>query len=114
MNPMLFLIPVLGVGGYLIYRSMSPSTYAPPPGTPAAGSGGVRYQSYLTQINEAMIAYQAAKAFGDTSGTSAQTAKGTLDIIASMAQADLIQGNITQADMNNLNAQVAAAKKQIG
>jgi hypothetical protein len=42
------------------------------------------------------------------------TTRGTLDIVASMAGVDLAQGNITQADMNNLNAQIAAGKKEIG
>jgi hypothetical protein len=114
MNPLIIVLPVLGIGGYLVYRALQPAQYLPPPGTPAVGSGGVRYQSYLSQINDAMLAFRAAKAFGETSGTAAMTTRGTLDIVASMAGVDLAQGNITQADMNNLNAQIAAGKKEIG
>ena len=113
MNPLLLLIPVAGVVGYIIYSKTT--SYAPPPGTPAVGSGGVRYQSYISQLNDAMLAYRAAKVFGgDALVNVIPTTKGTLDVVGSMAQVDLAQGNITTTDLANINAQIAAFKKEIG
>jgi hypothetical protein len=118
MNPMLILIPVgLGVAGYLILSAKNTvsSIYQPPPGSPALGSGGARYQSYMDQLNAANIAYAAASIF-DSSATSgaAQQLKGTLDVVGNMAQLDLQAKTITQQDLTNIQTKIAALKKQIG
>ncbi len=117
MNPLLLAIPVIGgVVIYLVTRpSGTPSALMPPPGTPAAGSGGTRYQSYMQQLQGASLAYSAGSLF-DKSDTSAvaQQFKGTLDVVGQMAAADQKAGNITSTDLTNINNQIAALKKQIG
>lgn len=116
MKPILLLVP-LAVGAGLIFAfkgsSSSNPAYTPPPGTPAVASGGSRYQSYMNQLNGASIAYQAGSLFdkSDTSAAATQL-KGTLDVVAGMAANDAKAGNITAMDLSNINAQVAAMKKQ--
>jgi hypothetical protein len=112
MTPLLILVPVLGIGAYLLLSRQT--QYAPPPGAPAVGSGGVRFQSYMQQLNEAMLAYRAAKAFGSGAAEVGQTTKGTFDIVAGMAAADQIRGTITASDLAQINNQVTAFKREIG
>lgn len=112
MNPLLLLIPVAGVVGYFIYTKSQTPGILPPPGTPAMG---VRFQSYIQQINEAMLAFRTAKAFAGPSLADVKvTTGGTLDVIGSMAQVDMSSGNITASDLAMIQAQIAAGKKEIG
>jgi hypothetical protein len=69
----------------------------------------------MSQLNDAMLAYRAAKVFGgDALANVVMTTKGTLDVVSSMAGVDATQGNITSSDLANINAQIAAFKKEIG
>jgi hypothetical protein len=106
----------LAVGLYLVLKPSSTPAYAtPPPGTPTAMNGGERYQSYMQQLQVASIAYQAGSLFDKSAvSAAAQQFKGTLDVVGQMAAADQRAGNITVADLNGINNQIAAFKKQIG
>jgi hypothetical protein len=100
------LLPILGIGAYLILTQG--------PAAPVPGSGGQRYQSYMTQIQVAIMGYSTAQAFGSTDlPTIATTTKQTLTVIGQMAQGDQTAGNITTTDLSNINAAISAAQKQI-
>ena len=110
MNPLLIIVPVgIGVAAYMLLK---PSGVTPPPGVPAAGSGGVRYQSYMQQLQAAMLGYQAGAAFGDTADV-AGTTKATISTIVQMAQADLQLATITTTDMANIQRQANAYLAQV-
>lgn len=102
----LILIPILGIGAYLLLNQG--------PAAPVPGSGGVRYRSYIDQITGAVLAYQASATFDAASKAAASTtAKATLQIIQQMAQADQISGQLTTTDIANLNTAVATAMTQV-
>jgi hypothetical protein len=116
MNPLVIIVPAgIGVGLYFLLRPSTPAYATPPPGTPTAQSGGPRYQTYMQQLQGASLAYTAGSLF-DKSATSsaAQQFKGTLDVVGQMAAADQKANNITVADLNAINSQIAVLKKQIG
>jgi hypothetical protein len=100
------IVPILGIGAYLLLTQG--------PAAPVPGSGGVRYRSYIDQITAAVVSYQAASTFDPASKAAAMAAaKGTLQIIQQMAQADQVSGQLTTTDIANINAAVAQANAQI-
>jgi hypothetical protein len=100
------IVPILGIGAYFLLTRG--------PAAPVPGSGGVRYRSYIDQITAAVISYQAATTFDSASKAAASTtAKGTLQIIQQMAQADQVSGALTTTDIANINTAVSQANAQI-
>jgi len=122
------LLPIVLVGGvgYAIYHfatkggaevSAKPEhAPVPPAGPPVATGGGVRYRGYVKKIEMAVAALQQAKQAQETLGLpfavgAAVELKGVLEVVEGMAKNDLAQGQITQADLDSINASIAEAKK---
>lgn len=116
---MIWLIPVAVVGGvavYLLTRGSGATTaYTPAPAAaPAVSSGGARAMTYIQRLDAALLAYQAVKLVGGAAAASALAElKGTLDVVRGMAQADLAQRTITQADMAAIQAKIDELNKKI-
>jgi hypothetical protein len=51
---------------------------------------------------------------GDTLKSASTEASATLDGVGTMAAVDAAQGRITSVDLANINAQIAAVKKNVG
>lgn len=112
MEAMLFVLPALGLVGYFVYQSFQ-SGVQPPPGVPTSQSNGTRYQSYISQIQNQMLTYQASSAFGATPAGMAMNTRLTIQTVQAMAQTDAMSGNITAQDLANINAYAANALKQV-
>jgi len=117
MNPLSIVIPVLAVGGAAAYYILTQkkADLTPLPGATAVTSGGSRAQEYLRQLSTANTAISMAKIIGgDTLKSASTEASATLDVVGTMAAVDVAQGRITSVDLANINAQIAAIKKNIG
>jgi len=117
MNPLAIAVPVAAVGGLVAYYLLTQpkADLTPLPGATAVTSGGNRAQEYLKQLGTANTAITVAKVIGGATLSSASAeAKATLDVVSTMATVDAAQGRITSVDLANINAQIAAVKKNIG
>lgn len=117
-SPLVIAVPLIGGAAlYLLWPKSppaGPSPYAPAPGSPAVTSGGARAGTYQQQINAALLAYRAAKFIGGSSvNEAAKQLVGTLDVVSGMVANDVAAKNITAQDKANIDATIAAAKKEI-
>ena len=114
MSPWLLAVPVGAAAVYFLWPK-STQAYAPPAGNRAMGPGGSRAISYLQRLDAALFAYRGTKLIGGTSAANALAeVRGTLDVVKGMAEQDLLQGRIVKADMDAINAKIAAIRKEIG
>jgi hypothetical protein len=117
MNPLAIVVPVLAVGGAAAYYILTQkkADLTPLPGATAVTSGGARAEEYLKRLKDANIAINMAKIIGgDTLKSASTEAAATLDVVGTMAAVDAAQGRITSVDLANINAQIAAIKKNVG
>lgn len=117
-SPLVVAVPLIGGAAlYFLWPKAAPagpSPYTPPPGRPAVLPGGPRAASYQQQINAALLGYRAAKMIGGASvSEAAKQLVGTLDVVSGMVANDAAAKNITAQDKANIDATIAAAKKEI-
>jgi lysozyme family protein len=117
MNPLAIAVPVIAVGGVAAYYFLTrpKADLTPLPGAAAVTSGGARAEEYLKRLKDANTAISMAKVIGgDTLKSASTEAAATLDVVGTMAAVDAAQGRITSVDLANINAQIAAVKKNVG
>lgn len=121
MSPWLLVIPIGGAVVYMILKGMAPAKeavttkYAPPPGPTVTQSGGVRALRYLQRLDASLFAFRQARMIGGPAVTTAAAElRGTLDVVRSMAEADLAAERITKQDMDTINSKIEQIKKEIG
>lgn len=117
MSPWLLAVPIGAAIVYFVWpkSAMAALWSTPPQGPIAASSGGSRALSYLQRLDAALFAYRAVKVVGGTAAASALAElRGTLDVVQGMAETDLLQRRIVQADMDAIKAKIASVRKEIG
>jgi hypothetical protein len=121
MSPWLLAVPIGAAVIYFVWPKgaaaapAGPSPYTPPPGPAAVSPGSARALSYHQRLDGALLAYRAVKLVGGTAAANALAElRGTLDVVKGMAEADLLARRIAQADMDAINAKIAAVRKEIG
>lgn len=115
------LVPILGAGLVWALVSMkgAPPTgpaYQPPPPGPAAPPSGpspARAMTYLQRLDTASIAYMGTKFIPGSAETAKAVLVSTLDVVGGMAMTDAAAGRISDTDLANVNAKIAAIKKTL-
>lgn len=120
MKWLLFAIPVVGVGLYVLLSGDEAAAAEPKYEPPARGPGaspvgtpeGVRAQQYLLRINMALTAWKAAVPIAREAQK--VLVLSTVDVVALMAAKDMAEGNITASDLQMISDAAKTAKAEIG